>query len=282
MATSLRDPVRGPMRGLSDRLTGGTKKAVRRVLPAWAWYAYMRASGYLPTPIDATPLERIEREDPARLTDPDYLAEELLPAMGLNGTSPHLFPERLEPYLGRGTHHFQLPIQFGPYLAEAARRGVGSYLEIGVEHGGTFAITTEVMRRFGPVRTAIAVDLGPIPRLIAEYRRRRPEVEFAAVDSGSEEFRRLVGGRGPFDLVLIDGDHSEEGCRRDFEAVREHARMVAFHDLNEPHYPGVRAVWESVPEAGYEKLEFTAQYDELMDTVGPRFGIGLAVQRMER
>jgi hypothetical protein len=270
------------MRGVSDRLSGGTKKAVRRALPAWAWYAYMRASGYLPTPIDGSLLERIEHEDLARLADGDYLAEELLPAMGLNGTSPHLFPERLAPYLGRGTHHFQLPVQFGPYLAEAARRGVSSYLEIGVEHGGTFAITVEVMRRFAPVNTAIAVDLGPVPRLIARYRRRHPEVEFAAVDSGSDAFRRLVAERGPFDLVLIDGDHSEEACRRDFETVRDHARMVAFHDINEPHYPGVRKVWESLPEDDYEKLEFTAQYDELMETVGPRFGIGLAIQRIDR
>src|SRR5438128_4869419 len=183
MKSSLRDPVHGPLRGASDRLSWQTKQAVRRMLPSWAWYAYMRASGYLPRPIDAAPLERIEREDPERLLDADYLAEELLPSMGLNGTSPHLFPEHLAPHLGRGTHHFQLPIQFAPYLAEAARHDVRSYLEIGVEHGGTFAITVEVMRRFHPLRRAVAVDLGPIPRLIARYRRRRPEVEFAAVNS---------------------------------------------------------------------------------------------------
>src|SRR3989441_10866723 len=197
MKSSLRDPVRGPLRGASDRLPGQTKQAVRRVLPSWAWYAYMRASGYLPTPIDDAPLERIEREDPARLADPDYLADELLPAMGLNGTSPHLFPARLAPCLGRGTHHFQLPIQFGPYLAEAARHGVGSYLEIGVEHGGTFAITAEVMRRFHPLRSAVAVDLGPVPRLISRYRRRRPEGGLVAGDSAAGEVPRLVGGRGP-------------------------------------------------------------------------------------
>ena len=279
MKTSLRDPVRGPLRGVSNRVSDDAKHAVRRALPSWAWYAYMRASGYLPTPIDDSPLELISHEDPARLTDGDHLARDVLPRMGLNGTSPELFPAALAPYLGRGTHHFQLPIQFGPYLGETARRGVASYLEIGVEHGGTFAITVEVMRRIQPVRTAIAVDLGPIPRLLARYRRRRPEVEFAAVNSASEDFRRLVRERGPFDLVLIDGDHSEEGCRRDFEAVRGHTRMIAFHDLNEPHYPGVRKVWESLPDADYEKLEFTAQYDELMHTVGPRFGIGLAIRR---
>src|SRR2546423_1534474 len=84
MMSSLRDPVRGPLRTASDRVSGETKKAVRRVLPGWAWYAYMRASGYLPTPIDAAPLERIARADPERLADGEYLAEEVLPAMGLN------------------------------------------------------------------------------------------------------------------------------------------------------------------------------------------------------
>ena len=271
--------MRGPLRGASDRISDETKHAVRRALPSWAWYAFMRASGYLPTPIDDSPLELIEREEPARLTDGDHLARDVLPRMGLNGTSPELFPASLAPHLGRGTHHFQLPIQFGPYLAEAARRGVESYLEIGVEHGGTFAITVEVMRRFRPLRAAVAVDLGPEPRLISRFGRKRPEVDFVAVNSGSDDFRRLVHDRGPFDLVLIDGDHSEEGCRRDFETVRNHTRMVAFHDVNEPHYPGVRKVWESLSEADYEKLEFTAQYNELMDSVGPRFGIGLAIRR---
>jgi Methyltransferase domain len=279
MKGSLRDPVSGPLRGASDRIPDETKHAIRRVIPSWAWYGYMRASGYLPSPIDATPLERIAAEDPDRLADPEFLARELLPAMGLNGTSPHLFPEELEPHLGRGTHHFQLPVQFGPYLAEVAKRDVRSYLEIGVEHGGTFAITVELLRRFQPVRTAIAIDLGPIPRLLAGYRRRRPEVEFVAVDSGSARFRELVRSRGPFDLVLIDGDHSEEGCRRDFEAVRDHARMIAFHDIEEPHYPGVNAVWRSVPQDEFELHEFTAQYDELLPKVGRRFGIGLAIRR---
>jgi DNA-binding transcriptional LysR family regulator len=152
-------------------------------------------------------------------------------------------------------------------------------MEIGVEHGGTFAITVELLRRFQPVRSAIAVDLGPMPRLISRYRRTRPEVEFVAVNSGSQRFRDLVRERGPFDLVLVDGDHSEEGCMRDFEAVRGHARMIAFHDIEEPHYPGVRAVWQSVPGDEFELHEFTAQYDELLPAVGRRFGIGLAIRR---
>src|SRR4051812_8144717 len=158
---SLRDPVRGPLRSVSDRLSGQTKKAVRRVLPGWAWYAYMRSSGYLPTPIDAGPLERIERENPERLLDAGYLADELLPSMGLNGTSPHLFPERLGPYLGRGTHHFQLPIQFGPYLAEAGHPGASPQPQICVADGGAVALTTQGKGRPPPPRTGRAVELSP-------------------------------------------------------------------------------------------------------------------------
>lgn len=80
-------------------------------------------------------------------------------------------------------------------------------------------------------------------------------------------------------MALIgDGDHSEEGLRRDLETVTGHARMIAMHDINEPHL-GVRAVWQSLPSDEFELHEFAAQYEELLPTVGPRFGIGLAVAR---
>jgi hypothetical protein len=54
--------------------------------------------------------------------------------------------------------------------------------------------------------------------------------------------------------------------------------MIAMHDINEPHL-GVRAVWQSLPSDAFELHEFAAQYEELLPTVGPRFGIGLAVAR---
>lgn len=251
---------------------------MRQRLPGWAWYGLQRATSYLNAPVDPAPLARIASEPPSRLSDAEYLTHTLLPAMGLTSLSaPELFPPHLHPCVGRGVQSIQFPIQFGPFLAEMTRANVRSYLEVGVEHGGTFAITVEVLRRF-ELRHALAVDLGPMPLLMRRWS--RPEADFVAVNSHTPAFIELVQERGPFDLALIDGDHSEAGVRADFEAVRPHARMLAFHDIVQSYgFPGVGRVWRAIREehaAEYDFHEFVEQYPELP---GLRLGIGLAVRR---
>ena len=46
------------------------------------------------------------------------------------------------------------------------------------------------------------------------------------------------------DLVLVDGDHSEEGARRDLEAVLPHTRAVVFDDIIHPFHPYLEKVWD--------------------------------------
>lgn len=236
---------------------------MRRRLPGWAWYWLLRATTYLDSPLDPAPLERIASEPVARLRDAEFLSHDLLPAMGLTSlTSGLLYPPRLHRWTGRGVQPIQFPIQLGPYLAEVAGAGVQSYLEVGVEHGGTFAITVEILRRFG-LRRAIAVDLGPTPLLFRRWS--CPEVEFVAVDRHTSKFMEMLREQGPFDLAMIDGDHTEAGVRADFHAVRPHARMLAFHDISEPGFPDVGRVWNSIRAEHadeYDFHEFTAQYDD--------------------
>jgi len=92
-----------------------------------------------------------------------------------------------------------------------------------------------------------------------------------------------VRREGPFDLVLIDGDHSREAVRRDWETVRPHARAVAFHDIVDAYCPGVRETWQELrrEEAdAYDFHEFTAHYPEVTAREGDTFlGLGLGVRR---
>jgi hypothetical protein len=193
----------------------------------------------------------------------------------------YTFPPSLHRY-GGGLLHWQYPNQFAKYLVELSRHRIGSYLEIGLRHGGTFVITVEYLSRFHPLERAVGVDLGRSPTL-GRYAASRPGVEVVQADSHSAVFGRRVRDGEPFDLVLIDGDHSEEGCRRDFETVLDRARIIVFHDIVSEQVPGVAKVWQHVRRTHADRfdfLEFTDQYPELCEQTGLRyFGLGIAISR---
>jgi methyltransferase family protein len=232
-----------------------------------------------PRSIDDRAARLIREASLSELRDAAFLERELLPRLGFNDELLHEFPSSLYPHTGRGLLHWQYPNQFSKYLAELSRLEIETYLEIGVRHGGTFVITVEYLSRFRPVRKAIGVDLERPPGLV-RYAKSRPGATVLEADSQTEEFRELVRAEGPFDLVLIDGDHSEAGCRRDFETVSDHARIIVFHDIVSDPVPGVGAVWREVKQTYPDRfrfLEFTDQYPELAEQGKSYLGIGVAI-----
>jgi hypothetical protein len=63
-----------------------------------------------------------------------------------------------------------------------------------------------------------------------------------------------------FDLVFVDGDHSEEAVRADVAAVSVRLRpggLIAFHDYRSPLDPGVTAAVDELIENGGELLSLT-------------------------
>jgi hypothetical protein len=258
------------------------RRLVNRAYDRVAPNALRRRRGQLvPLDLDLGRLELIRRAPQERLRDVAWLEHELIPSLGLNDDMPDLFPAALRPALGQGLRAWQWPNQLAPYLATLARHPVSRYIEIGVEHGGTFALTVEYLRRFGPIEAAVAVDVMDVTGM-RRYAAEQPGVEFLRASSHGPRFRRLVESRR-WDLVLIDGDHAEAAVRRDFAAVHGHADMIAFHDVVDSYAPGVGAVWEEVKRAHadeFEVHEFTAQYDEVLARKGARsLGLGLLVRR---
>lgn len=256
----------------------------RRVLPAAIFDPIHRARSRRyrqGKALDLRPLELLQQAPLDELRDPVALAE-LLPRMGFNDEALEEFPEHLVPYTGQGLRHWQYPIQFAPYLTTVAGQGVRAYMEIGVRHGGTFVLTTSYLERFGPVRKAIACDLFDSP-FIRRYVRSRPAMTFVRDDSRSAEFAALVEREGPFDLVLIDGDHEEPGAQADLDLIRPHARMIVMHDIVSGICPDVGVVWRRFRESGageWDFHEFTAQYDEVVARRGETsMGLGLAIRR---
>jgi len=136
------------------------------------------------------------RESPTTvLTDPAGL-EALLPSLGLNDGAPQLFPDELRPQLGRGLRFRQYPEQLARYLVHLSTLGVRRYMEVGVQHGGTFVVTVECLSRFMPIELAVAVDPLNVPAL-RRYEELRPGRASCARTRAAARSRTSCGARVP-------------------------------------------------------------------------------------
>lgn len=153
------------------------------------------------------------------------------------------------------------------------REGVTRYLEIGALYGDTFRQVAEAL----PTRArCVAVDLpgapwgrgGSLPRLkrhVAALREAGRDAHLLIGDSGAPNVTRMVARLGPYEAVLIDGDHSLSGCWRDWKTYGAMGRIVAFHDIawrRGPKWTGrqieVPAVWRRL-KAEHSTSEIIAQ-----------------------
>lgn len=150
-------------------------------------------------------------------------------------------------------HSAVLPYQVPSELIEFAHfvrdERPGTVLEIGTRSGGTFFL---LCRLADPRATVISLDLPggrwgggygayriPVLRRMKQPRQTLHLVRGDSHDASSvDRVRRLLAGR-PIDLLFIDGDHSYEGVRQDFEMYAPLVRpggAVVFHDIV-PHRP---------------------------------------------
>ncbi len=160
--------------------------------------------------------------------------EQLLAAIEQSGVAPGL---------GKSGQHFgieQNPVELARFLDICLDVGVQSMLEIGVGASGGLA-------RFAYKRLYWAVT-GIDHRVPTHVSGR-----FILGDSGDEDVYRQVRNER-FDLVFIDGDHSDYAVKRDYDLYAPLAKkIVALHDV--------------APER--EGTEGVAQFwREILDTTG--------------
>ena len=125
------------------------------------------------------------------------------------------------------------------FIALLRERVVSRYLEIGARHGDTFH---DVMLSLPAGSTGVAVDLPgglwgtsksrtQLMRAVADLKRRGYKASALFGDSQTDATKRLIVGRGPYDAILIDGDHTLAGVSRDWAHYGAMAPLVAFHDI---------------------------------------------------
>lgn len=115
--------------------------------------------------------------------------------------------------------------------------GVRSYLEIGLGYGGSL---WRVGNALPPGSRIIGVDKTPdvdahhnfqlcTGRLMNDLGQ---DARLILGNSTDAETIELAKSRGPFDCVFIDGDHSYEGVKADWDNYGPLGRLVAFHDIS--------------------------------------------------
>lgn len=130
-----------------------------------------------------------------------------------------------------------------------------SYLEIGVRRGRSLAMVASVC----PACDIVACDMfiqgysgmeNPGPELVRSELRRvgfSGGLEFVIGDSHKvlPAFFRTHADRY-FDLITVDGDHSEAGARADLETVLPRLKIggaLVFDDVSNPAHPELAGVW---------------------------------------
>lgn len=186
-------------------------------------------------------------------------------------------------FRGYSLRPYQVDAEILGLLAELHDRDARRIVEIGTARGGTLFL---LLRSLPKSAHVVSVDLHrgafgggyphwkiPLFRASAWGGPRLSLLRGSSQTAGMrDQVRETLGG--PADFILIDGDHSYEGARRDFELYRDlvgPGGMIAFHDI----VPGRTEKVGGVPRL-WQELKGTRPYRELVhDWDQGGFGIGL-------
>jgi len=124
--------------------------------------------------------------------------------------------------------------EFEEFAALMRGENVRSYLEIGAKYGGSLWLAAEVLPKGSRI---VAVDIenertnGYLNECVNELRLRGYDAHLFLNDSTDPQVVAKVKELAPFDVCFIDGNHTLDYVRRDWENYGPMARMVAFHDV---------------------------------------------------
>jgi len=192
---------------------------------------------------------------------------------------------------------WQEPLQLAPALAAigalAAKEPIRSYVEVGVFSAWTCVLVSAYLRRFAVDDSidatraatfraaAVDIDSTHIARETHTLMRELnvsfvPRKSLSAWLGGGTRRERRVG------LCFIDGDHSYDGVRNDYEEMAPDCRSMLFHDIQDTTTlliqrqgggGGVPSFWRQLTRSirPARLASFTSQHS----TAAKQFGIGL-------
>jgi cephalosporin hydroxylase len=189
---------------------------------------------------------------------------------------------------GLGIPAHQVTSEVEPFLAMIARERPRTVVEIGSAEGGSLFLWS---RAASESATIVSIDHPagrwgggrPIQRLPLHRSLARKDQRLKLFRRDSHDpsmparLRRFLR-KGEVDFLFIDGDHTYEGVRLDYEMYRGFVRtggFIAFHDVNHPDDDdvGVQKFWLEL------KANAQACGQEVREFIDPARGKGIGVIR---
>lgn len=154
-------------------------------------------------------------------------------------------------------------------------RGKTKVLEIGSSFGGTLKRIASVMTK-GSLLVSVDLPVDDTPKFLNPQETLKENcrkigllgghVELFMGNSHSKQVIDAVRTYAPFDFCFIDGDHSYQGVKEDFENYAPMCKIVALHDIAGP-IEGCHQFWNEIKDK-YKTEEFISGEK-------PVFGIGI-------
>ena len=155
-------------------------------------------------------------------------------------------------------------------------RGKTKLLEIGSSFGGTLRRMASVMTK-GSLIVSVDLPVDSTPKFLNPQDSLKDtcrkigllggHVELFMGNSHSKQVVEAVRAYGPFDFGFIDGDHSYQGMKEDWENYGPMCKVVGFHDIAGA-LPDCQKCWQEIKALGYRTEEFVSGES-------PVFGIGI-------
>lgn len=162
----------------------------------------------------------------------------------------------------------QYPDEIARLLQFLYNKNITSFLEIGVNRGGTLFTIDSFLRARNPNLISVGVDKGDkVVRKhnFNEYKDLHKNITF--INQNSREFKpdRF------FDFIFLDGDHSYDGVKFDYENLKDNCKYMAFHDIGD--IGKVERFWNEI-KTQYKYHELFCQ-DERFNIIEKKLGIGI-------
>ena len=187
-------------------------------------------------------------------------------------------------YDGSGTHYMQNPKEIVDlifYLKnyEKKRRiKFQSFLEIGFAAG----INNSFLNKFFNFKKIVAVDYvspGGINKETFFANLRFKNLVLICGDSTKSNTVEKVSLLGPYDLIFIDGGHSYETVKKDFNnysRVLKKNGVIIMHDIFSDTVLGVPRFWKQIKKKYNKNYNFKEFFDNQQEF---KYGIGVIVQK---